>query len=136
MKYVGIIIFFVLSSSSSIFATNIEIYNGYYSYANKNLHITFEINNGDVNYVQINGLQYRKNIDCEFLGEYGSTGFFQIEFSDKHKYDYSIQLLILHSDASIFLVSGFYVVYDTNKSVKELNIVNKKTIEMQFKTSK
>lgn len=125
-----------LAFFSNLWATNIETFNGTYTFKDKDCFIAFKLNNGDISRIRFNKKVFDKSISCEFLGVYGSTGVFEISVVDQGKEKHLINLLILHSNDKVLLVSGFYVIVDLEDKSSELRLKYKKTVEMQFNPSK
>ncbi|MCE1190376.1 MAG: hypothetical protein LWX56_14705 [Ignavibacteria bacterium] len=130
-----IIAILLLSISIKSFASE-EDYFGSYSSINTGLKISFFLNEEGVKELKVDGIAYdTTTLTYDYLGVFGNSQIFQINFVDKNKFEHVIKLFIVTNEGEFVIATGFYMQYSLND--KNKLIINKKqSIEFKFTKQK
>jgi hypothetical protein len=123
---------FLFLISISVYSTNIEEYFGKYQSINSKHEISFILNEHGVLNLSINNISIDStSLIHDYLGIFGSTLNFQINFDDNEKYSNIIQLFIVKIEEEIIIVTGYYMRYKMNDEGKII-VIEKQALELTY----
>src|ERR1039457_983584 len=121
----------LLSISINCYSSE-EDYFGSYISINKNLNISFRLDEEGVKDLKVNNITFDiKTITYDYLGIFGNSQIFQINFIDKNKFENVIKLFIVSNDGVFVIATGFFMQYSLDDKNK-LIVKKKQSVEFKF----
>ena len=135
MKIKTITTIFLLLISISVYSTE-DVYCGRYKSVKSKCKINFDLTDCGIKNLSVNKIKIDTNsITWDYLGRYGSTQIFKIDFNDE-KYMYIIKLFIVEIERGCFWATGYYMKYNSKAPYHDMIVLEKQTVELKWESLK
>lgn len=133
MKKMIFTLLFTLAATTTLFATDIDIYFGQYSGNNDGFPLSFRLSIDGVDRLMVDGRAVdRASVEYAFLGVYGDSEIFRIEYTDDDGHLNVIKLFIVDNENRVLLATGYYVRSYMKSSTEPVEIKNITPITLHF----